>query len=110
VRSFVSRTSVVRPFLIVVALTAADLADGATVLDRSALAWGLFIVDLFLLGCLFGWLLSRLARSAPVIDTVMMTWFVPYLGSFELVRKSRARLEAAEAELAGLSWREHETD
>jgi hypothetical protein len=57
------------------------------VLDQSALTWGLFILDLFVLGCLFGWLLSRLARSAPVIDTVMMTWFVPYLGSFELVRK-----------------------
>jgi hypothetical protein len=93
-----SRTGIVRSFLIVAALTAADLADGATVLDQSTLTWGLFIVDLFVLGCLVGWLLSRLARQSPVIDTVMMTWFVPYFGSFEMVRKSRARLEAAEGE------------
>ena len=50
------------------------------------------------MGSLLGWVLAVMARRAPVVDTVMMKLVIPHVWTFELVRKSRARMQAIEAE------------
>ena len=92
------RVYVFRSLVIMAVLVAADLADGESVFTEGALVLSLVVADCYLTGCLLGWVLARMARSAPVIDRVMMSWVVPLVGTFELVRKSKGRMDEAAAE------------
>jgi hypothetical protein len=79
-------------------LFVADLADGESVFTESVLVFALVVANCWLAGSIIGWLLAVVGRRAPSVDTVMMRWVVPHLWTFELVRKSRARMEAIQAE------------
>src|SRR5688572_3400035 len=92
------RVYVLRAFLLTAALTGADLADGESVFTEGALVFSLVVANLWLIGSLLGWALAVIARRAPAVDTVMMKLVIPHLWTFELVRKSRARMEAMQAE------------
>ena len=65
---------------------------------ENVLVFSLVVANMWLIGSLLGWLLAVIARRAPAVDTVMMKLVVPHLWTFELVRKSRARMEAIKAE------------
>jgi len=92
------RVYLFRSFVIMVFLAVADLADGESVVTEGVLVFSLVVANFWLAGNIIGWLLARIARSAPVVDTVMMKLVIPHLWTFELVRKSKARMEAVEAE------------
>ena len=92
------RVYVFRSFLIMAVLAVADLADGESVFTEGVLVFSLVVANLWLTGSLLGWVLAVVARRAPVVDTVMMKLVIPHLWTFELVRKSRARMQAIEAE------------
>jgi hypothetical protein len=92
------RVYLIRSLVIMGILAGADLADGESVLTDDALVISLVAADMWLIGTLLGWLLARIARSAPVVDTVMMKLVIPHLWTFELVRKSKARMQAVELE------------
>ena len=92
------RVYLFRSFLIMAVLAAADLADGESVLTEGVLVFSLVVANMWLIGSLLGWLLALVARRAPLVDTVMMRWVVPYAGTFELVRKSKARMDAVATE------------
>ena len=78
-------------------LAATDLADGESVVTEGVLVFSLVVANMWLIGNIIGWVLALVARRAPVVDTVMMRWVVPHVCTFELVRKSRARMQAIEA-------------
>ena len=92
------RVYLLRSFLIMAVLVVADLADGESVLTENVLIFSLVVANMWLIGSLLGWLLAVIARRAPAVDTVMMKLVIPHLWTFELVRKSRARMEAIQAE------------
>ena len=59
--------------------------------------WELVVANIWLIGSLLGWQLALMARPAPVVDTVMMKLVIPHLWTFDLVRKSKARMDAMAA-------------
>jgi hypothetical protein len=65
---------------------------------ENVLVFSLVVANMWLIGSLLGWLLAVIARRAPAVDTVMMKLVVPHLWTFELVRKSKARMDAVTSE------------
>ena len=78
------------------ALAVADLADGESLVIEGVLVshssrtarWPVTSSA----GC---WLVSP---GTPIVDTVMMRWVIPHMGTVEVVRKSKARMEAVATE------------
>ena len=65
---------------------------------EGVLIFSLVVADCWLAGNILGWLLAVIARRAPAVDTVIMRWVVPHVCTFELVRKSKSRMEAVRAQ------------